>query len=607
MRYTRPMRIVLVNWAKIWDGATQGGGVNGYGQSLALELVEQGHEVVYLSGGTAFVPGEVAADGSATPGACAVRRHPDWLGVRVFEVVNSPVTAPAGYQFREPAGEISDAALERELEAWAGRIAPDVIHFHNIEGFTAGSVAAMVRGCETRPAVLYSLHNYHTICPQAYLMHQYREPCHDDLNGERCVGCIPGVDAKAERTARATAAAREQGLTALTVSAGEEKKRGPVSAGRAEERSALVGMTLGERVGWLLTGKLPERVQRGVAAGGPGEKAQAAGAATSVVPSAARAAVLPGRGAEGGWTDAWSVENDTRGQTASIVGDRTAVKTMDADAPELRAVTNEIVARRAEVGEGNDYAKRRRAMVAMLNSCDRVLAVSKFVRDRYESMGVEATKLEVMSIGTRVNRVVERRADLVFDPPAFDPVNPRAIRLVFMGYNNVYKGLSTLADAMELLPAHVLSRYHFFMFAQAGESIEWRFRRMEPRLGGLTIHFGYQYFDVPWMLGGKDLGVVPSIWWDNAPQTVFEFFSCRVPVLGAAVGGIPDFVRPGENGLLFRGNDRADLARQLSLIAAEPSILARLRAGVRPPKDIGVHAKELVGLYRTIREAKNGD
>ncbi|MCC6969618.1 MAG: glycosyltransferase [Phycisphaerales bacterium] len=595
------MRIVLVNWAKIWDGATQGGGVNGYAQSLALELIEQGHEVVYLSGGTAFVPGEVAPDGSATPGACAVRRHPDWLGIRVFEVVNSPVTAPAGFQFREPAGEIADAALERELQAWAERIAPDVIHLHNIEGFTAGSVAAMVRGCEHRPAVLYSLHNYHTICPQAYLMHQYREPCHDDLNGEKCVGCIPGVDARAERTARATAVAKEQGLTALTVSAARSSE--PTEAGRAERLSPLVGLTLGERLAWLVMGRVPPGRPSEVAS----RAAQIDAANPASVAGAARAAALPGRGRDADWSGAWGLEGDTRGQTVSIAGDRAPPPVPDPNAPELRPVTNEIAARRAEIGEGNDYAKRRRAMVAMLNSCDRVLAVSKFVRDRYESTGVEAAKLEVMSIGTRVNRVVERRADLVFDPPPFDPVNPRPIRMVFMGYHNVYKGLSMLADAMDSLPAHVLSRFDFYMFAQAGESIEWRFRRMQPRLAGLTIHFGYQYYDVPWMLGGKDVGVVPSIWWDNAPQTVFEFFSCRVPVLGAAVGGIPDFVRPGENGLLFRGNDRADLARQLTLLAAEPSILTRLRAGVRPPKDIGVHAKELVGLYRTIRGVKNED
>lgn len=594
------MRIVLVNWAKIWDGATQGGGVNGYTQSLALELLDQGHEVVYLSGGTAFVPGVIGPDGTATPGGCEVRRHPDWLGVRIFEVVNSPVTAPAGFQFREPAGEISDAALEQQLEAWSRRIAPDVIHVHNIEGFSAGSVAALVRGCERRPALLYSLHNYHTICPQAYLMYQYREPCHDDLNGERCVGCIPGVDARAERAARATAAAKEQGLLDLTFSASKAKAGAPTAPIPADAASPLSGMSLGERLAWLVSGKLPPRREENE--GAPRGEATHADA-----PRAPRAAELPGRGAGEDWSGAWSLESDSRGQTAWIVGDRAPPAAADEHAPEYRPVTNEIRPRRAEVGEGNDYARRRRAMVSMLNSCDRVLAVSRFVRDRYESMGVDAARLEVMAIGTRVNRVVERRKDLVFDPPAFDPAHPRPIRLVFMGYNNVYKGLPMLADAMESLPASVLSRYHFFMFAQAGESIEWRFRRMEPRLGGLTIHFGYQFYDVPWMLGGKDLGVVPSIWWDNAPQTVFEFFSCGVPVLGAAVGGIPDFVRPGENGLLFRGNDRADLARQLTLVAAEPSILTRLRAGVRPPKDIGVHAKELVELYRAIRAAKYRD
>ena len=61
-------------------------------------------------------------------------------------------------------------------------------------------------------------------------------------------------------------------------------------------------------------------------AGASGNRANAPADA----PNAARAAALPGRGVEDGWTDAWSVENDTRGQTAWIVGDRTAVKAMEA-------------------------------------------------------------------------------------------------------------------------------------------------------------------------------------------------------------------------------------------------------------------------------------
>src|SRR5688572_28584170 len=97
------MRLVFVNWARIWDGASSGGGVNGYVQALALALAARGHEVVSLCGGTAYV-----ADGpGGAPGACRIVRHADWMSVRVFEVVNSPVLAPAIAQFREPAVEAS--------------------------------------------------------------------------------------------------------------------------------------------------------------------------------------------------------------------------------------------------------------------------------------------------------------------------------------------------------------------------------------------------------------------------------------------------------------------------------------------------------------------
>src|SRR5205823_3568888 len=152
------------------------GGVNGYCQSLALALLRRGHDVCYLSGGTTYT----CPPGSSEPGPCMVRRHEDWLGVRVFEVVNSPVVAPSILQFREPLGEVAAPALERELGRFFWALRPDVVHFHNIEGFSTGCVdAARGLSCDSQgppaegwfgAAVVYSLHNYHTICPQVYLM-----------------------------------------------------------------------------------------------------------------------------------------------------------------------------------------------------------------------------------------------------------------------------------------------------------------------------------------------------------------------------------------------------------------------------------------------------
>lgn len=188
--YATPVRILLVNWAPLPRGAAQGGGVNGYAQSLALEFVGAGHEVISLSGGTSF---ERAA-GSRDPGPPRIEHRPDWRGVSCHEVVNSPVLAPSIHQFADPLGEVSHAGLERLAEAFGASARPDVIHLHNIEGFTAGCVAALRRGAGGQASVVYSLHNYHTVCPQVYLLQRGRLPCHDFEHGRACERCLDAPD-----------------------------------------------------------------------------------------------------------------------------------------------------------------------------------------------------------------------------------------------------------------------------------------------------------------------------------------------------------------------------------------------------------------------------
>lgn len=49
-----------------------------------------------------------------------------------------------------------------------------------------------------------------------------------------------------------------------------------------------------------------------------------------------------------------------------------------------------------------------------------------------------------------------------------------------------------------------------------------------------------------------------------------EANACGTPVIGSRVGGIPDFVRHGDNGLLARPGDAHDLADQLQTLLADP-------------------------------------
>ena len=106
------------------------------------------------------------------------------------------------------------------------------------------------------------------------------------------------------------------------------------------------------------------------------------------------------------------------------------------------------------------------------------------------------------------------------------------------------------------------------------------------------------------MCGGQDIGLVPSVWWDNGPQTVLEMQANGLPVIGANAGGIPDFVGHETNGLLFTANDRFDLASTLARCVEDPELVAGLRLRVRPPKSMAAHAGEMDALYARPVDAR---
>jgi len=54
-----------------------------------------------------------------------------------------------------------------------------------------------------------------------------------------------------------------------------------------------------------------------------------------------------------------------------------------------------------------------------------------------------------------------------------------------------------------------------------------------------------------------------------------------LPVVASAAGGLPEVVRDGETGLLFRPCDASDLARKLERLLTEPGLRARLGNAAR--------------------------
>ncbi len=558
----------MVNWARLPDGAAVGGGVNGYLRELAVELARLGHDACALSGGMAYVPDrwpsgpipprpnvqlDLAPPALPRPGPPSVRRMPDYRHddatppIRVFEMVNSPVVAPAIFQFHDPRGEIGQPALEAEFLRFLRVLRPDVVHFHNIEGLSPLCVECCRMGDAASgwpgARVVFSLHNYHTICPQVYLVRRDGSVCRDFENGHACVGCL---DARPDEVQ-------------LRVRGFLRENRQALALARKAEDHAAQPWHRRARQAWHAPAPRPD--------GQP-----------TLAP------------------------DDVSGRCVGddLFDEEPAPAAAPPPVPlSLEPVDNDIRPEPLGLHEPNDYALRRRAMVAMLSRCDVVHAVSSFVGAKFASMGVPRERIRVASIGTRM-------VDLAQERPSPTPVPPAGpLRLLFIGYHNRYKGLHMLVEVLETLPEGVAGRVALAVHAKDLGPMADRLDSLRGRLADVRFEGAYEPRRVPALCRGQHLGVVPSIWWDNGPQTVLEFLACGLPVLGANVGGIPDQVRDGENGLLFRANDRADLARAITRLASEDGLVERLRAGVRPPRSMSQHALEILAMYEAAKRARD--
>ena len=66
--------------------------------------------------------------------------------------------------------------------------------------------------------------------------------------------------------------------------------------------------------------------------------------------------------------------------------------------------------------------------------------------------------------------------------------------------------------------------------------------------------------------------------WENFPHLVVEALAVGTPVIATAVGGVPEVVRDGENGLLVPAGDPDALAAAIRRVLTDDELRARLAA-----------------------------
>ena len=227
-----------------------------------------------------------------------------------------------------------------------------------------------------------------------------------------------------------------------------------------------------------------------------------------------------------------------------------------------------------------------------LRRATRVVVPSAYLRDLAVAWGVPPERLEV----------VPNPAPPL---PALPGRDEARARLGLNGFTLAAAGRLTRQKALEdALDA--VARTHDVSLVVAGDGPERS--ALERRATALELEQRVRFAgalsrdEVLTLFRAADAALLTSSW-ENLPHSVVEALAVGTPVLATRVGGVPEVVRDGENGLLVPAGDVDAIAGAIGRLAADGELRAALAS--RAPASVA-ELDEARVLERIVRLIEDG-
>ena len=183
------------------------------------------------------------------------------------------------------------------------------------------------------------------------------------------------------------------------------------------------------------------------------------------------------------------------------------------------------------------------------NKIDLFISPSRFLRKKLVDYGLKDSKIIYLPNFTEIGKFHKAQA------------RNKNTYVLFFGVLLKHKGLSELLGAAGLLPE--------VTFKLVGDGPEEKnLKRLSQKLRLKNVDFLGRLDDTKLrkVISQSLFCIVPSLWYENMPYSILEAFSLGKPVIAARIGGIPEVVKNGRNGLLFEAGNNGELAEKIKLL-----------------------------------------
>lgn len=191
------------------------------------------------------------------------------------------------------------------------------------------------------------------------------------------------------------------------------------------------------------------------------------------------------------------------------------------------------------------------------SNIDAIICCSNFMKSKLDTNPVLKSKTVALHNFVDIDKIEQLKTD-------------KQDYFLYFGRFSWEKGIEVLLNACSSLPEIK------FIFAGNGP--------MEDEVNKVTNieNVGFQSWDnLKNLIVNAKASICPSICYENCPMSVMESISLGTLVIGAEIGGIPELIENGTNGLLFKAGNSQDLKSKISMTANNEKLTKSLADGCR--------------------------
>lgn len=237
------------------------------------------------------------------------------------------------------------------------------------------------------------------------------------------------------------------------------------------------------------------------------------------------------------------------------------------------------------------YLIRRTVNQRRFNLIDFYLCPSHRVQELYHQYFPSHANMQVLTVTS--GHISYLKPATTFE------MNPTIKLITLGGFASVPKGADFMMQVVKKLKEQNLdSRIEIHIWGWVSGEI----RKSLEKFNNIILHGIFQSKQLPRILKGMHVGLIPSVCEDSFPLVGLEYLAAGIPIIGNNAGGIPEYTIDGKTGWLNKSNSVQGFVDILKIIIQNPNLILERRNHIlenrsKYIKTMREHADEVQFFY----------